>query len=98
MKLQVNFDGDKKVAKIEENVKMRDLICNLEKLFPDGSWKDFELETNTTIYNWRNPVFIERSPTYPAYPYWWYSDSTPQTVPITTSQTVPTTFNFEVEQ
>ena len=69
MKLQI--DTTVKTIKIEENIKFSKLIETLKKLFPNNEWKDFTLETNTTINHWSNPIVIREYPRPYEYP--WYS-------------------------
>ena len=70
MKLQL--DTTKKTIKLESNVKISELVKTPKKLFPNGEWQDFTLETNVTIHGWSSPIFIKTYPTvtYPTYP--WY--------------------------
>lgn len=42
MKLQINTT--EKTIKIEESVNLRDLIRELDKLFPHNTWKEYTLE------------------------------------------------------
>ena len=69
MKLQL--DTEKKTIKIEELVNLKDLVDLLEKLLPEGEWKNYSLES-TIITNWNSPIYIRD---------WW---STPCTPYITT--------------
>ena len=75
MKLQI--DTTNKTIKIENDIKLSVLIKNLKGMFPNGEWKNFTLETNTTIQQWTNPVVVDRP--YPVYPsprqYPWYEVS-----------------------
>ena len=71
MKIQIDFS--QKTIKIEDNlINLGDLIKHLDKLFPKdghfGSWKDYKLETNTTILSWTNPIHIYDSRPYE--PFW----------------------------
>lgn len=68
MKLQL--DTTNKTIKVEENVKISDLLKLLKKLLP-GEYENFTLETHTTISYWSNPVII-REPYYEPYKYPWY--------------------------
>lgn len=66
MKLQL--DTTNKTIKIEEQVNLKELFELLENILPNGVWKEFKLECNTTI-QWTNPITI-----YPYRPYigpWW---------------------------
>jgi hypothetical protein len=71
MKIQINITNSQKSIKIEESIKLNDLIIALDKMFPNKEWTDFLLETNTTIQNWTYPIY------YPIYPpaipqkQWW---------------------------
>jgi len=60
MKIQLNTND--KTIKIEESVNICDLFKFLDKLLPKdspiGYWKDFKLETNTTITYWNNPIYV----------------------------------------
>ena len=66
MKLQL--DTINKTIKIEGNVKLSELTETLDKILP-GLWKEFTLESNTTIINWQNPIYIQ--PAIPYRPYWY---------------------------
>lgn len=37
-------------------------------LLPNGEWKEFTLETNTTIVGWSTPIIIKEYSTYPSLP------------------------------
>lgn len=65
MKLQL--DTTAKTVKVESDIKMSLLIKTLKSLLPDD-WKDFTLQTHTTITQWTNPTIIRE---YPTYPQWW---------------------------
>jgi hypothetical protein len=70
MKLQL--DTSNKTVKIEESVGLRELMDTLDRLLPNGEWKEFKLETNTVIKNWSTPIIIrERSWPYLNAP--WYT-------------------------
>ena len=82
MKLQL--DTTNKLIKVEETVNLGEFTEALERLLPDGKWKEFKLETSTVI-NWSNPIVIEPYRPYNPYPWWQQSwitymgDSTHQT-------------------
>ena len=65
--MKIQIDTKAKSFTIEETIITRDLISTLEKLFPDGSWKEYTL-TVTTITNWTYPI-IYREWTQPYYPW-----------------------------
>jgi hypothetical protein len=68
MKLQI--DTTNKIIKIEGSVKFDELIKVLAKMFQKNEWHDFTLESNTTINNWSYPIYIQKTPSLPLYP--WY--------------------------
>ncbi len=78
--MKIQLDTENKTMKLEKEVVLSKLIETLEKLLPNGEWKEFTLETNTVIHQWSNPVVIPSVipypvPTYPR-PYWpWYSST-----------------------
>jgi len=61
--MKIQLDSEKKTIKIEGNVKLSDLVKHLESLLPKdspcGYWKDYELECNTMITYWSNPIIIK---------------------------------------
>ena len=57
MKLQI--DTENKTIKVDQNVLFSDLLKVLNKLLPK-EWKNYTLESNTTIYSW-----------YPHYTYYY---------------------------
>lgn len=76
--MKIQLDTTAKVIKVEETVNIGELISALEKLLPKGEWKDFKLETHTTI-EWSTPVVIPYRPVvqpcvpqplYPIDPWW----------------------------
>lgn len=73
MKLQI--DTKSKTIKLEDSVRVSEFIDTLKKLFPNNEWKEFKLETQTTINNWNNPVIIRETP-WREYP--WYISTTPR--------------------
>ena len=69
--MKIQLDTTKKTIKVEESVSLLELTDALEKLLPNGEWKEFKLETHTVIQNWSAPIVIRERP----YPYWsqpWY--------------------------
>lgn len=59
--MKIQLDTVNKTIKLESAEKMEKIVETLKKLFPNGEWKEFTLETNTTIVNWNRPVIIERN-------------------------------------
>jgi len=74
MKLQLDLDN--KVIRIEDKVNLSELYDVLKKLFPQGEWKKFSIETNTKII-WNDPINI------PIYPISIYPNPCPTPCPIT---------------
>ena len=68
MKIQIDFDN--KIIKAESyRINLYTLYEKIKQLFPDDEWKEFELETNTTIQYVNPPIVIE-----PYYPQKWWND------------------------
>ena len=67
--MKIQLDTTAKTIKVEESVNLGELTTALEKLLPEGLWKEFKLETATVI-NWGSyqPIII-RDYTNP-YPWW----------------------------
>jgi hypothetical protein len=65
MKLQL--DTTARIIKVEGIVNLDELFIALRKLLPEGLWKKFSIESNTTIV-WTTPVTVH--PFYPYYPWW----------------------------
>jgi hypothetical protein len=69
MKIQLNIANSQKSIKIEESIKLNDLIIALDKIFPKKEWKDFLLEKNTIIDNWECPIYLKDTPYAPQLPW-----------------------------
>jgi hypothetical protein len=65
--MKLSIDTTNKVIQVEGKVNLLELTEALERMFPNGLWKTFSLETNTTIV-WTTPIQIY--PYYPYYPWW----------------------------
>jgi len=89
MKLQI--DTSRKTIKIEEDAKLIKLFSLLKKLFPNGEWKEFILETNTIIEHWQNPIIIGTRDKWTEWP--WYKQYEP-IVTYTVSGGTNTTTNM----
>jgi hypothetical protein len=63
--MKLILDTTEKTIKIEESVNLKDLFEMLERLLPNGDWKEFKLETNTSIV-WNNPSPIIINPYVPS--------------------------------
>src|SRR3990167_9476221 len=88
--MKIQLDTTNKTVKIEENIKVSKLIATLKKLLPED-WKDFTLETHTTINNWSSPYIIREYPAYPNYPNypnypWYYTSIGSSTLSMSTNQ------------
>lgn len=59
--MKIQLDTTAKIIKVEESVTFGELTEFLEKLLPNGLWKEFKLETNTII-NWSSPTIIREYP------------------------------------
>jgi len=55
MKLQL--DTTAKTIKVEESVKLVKFMDTVKKLLPNNEWKEFTLQTNTTINYGSYPVY-----------------------------------------
>jgi len=69
--MKIQLDTESKIIKIENSIKFGELVEALEKLLPKGEWKKYELQTNTIINSWTNPIIIKEypQPIYPSYPW-----------------------------
>jgi hypothetical protein len=72
MKLQL--DTTNKTVKIENDIKISQLIKTLKAMLPND-WKDFTLQTNTTIQHWTNPIVwpIVQPYVQPYYQPWYFT-------------------------
>lgn len=59
--MKIQLDTDKKTIKLEDDVVLSKLIDTLESLLPNGKWKEFELQTHTTITHWNQPYIIRET-------------------------------------
>ena len=71
--MKIQLDTQAKTIKLEDRVKLDEFVKLLNKLLPQGEWKEFTLEANTTINHWSNPVVIREYPRE-RYPWIWYGD------------------------
>lgn len=85
--MKIQIDTTQKVIKLESSENLGELIETLETMLPEGLWKEFKLETNTTIA-WTNPIIwrdiyvkpyinpvLPYNP-YPTYPWITYTGDT----------------------
>ena len=82
--MKIQLDTTKKTIKLDESVKLSELVEKLEELLPNGKWKEFSLEQNA-ITEWTHPIIwkeyypINWKEYYPIKPYWetpWFSKTT----------------------
>ncbi len=103
--MKIQLDTALKIIRIEETVNLGELIDLLESMLPNGTWKEFKIETQNTI-NWRDPLVIPYklqpypSPSipYPNTPYptpmpWWEE---PHTICSIDKKLIDGTFNIDV--
>lgn len=67
--MKIQLDTTNKTIKVEESVSLKELTEALEKLLPNGEWKEFKLETKTVIQSWSAPIIIRER----TWPHWWNS-------------------------
>lgn len=98
--MKVQLDSETKVIKVEGAPKFAELVDFLEKILPNGEWKEYSIETNTVINNWGNPYIIEKYYPYNYQPYWYYHPYPTITCSSKTAQGISTTratiTNFQV--
>lgn len=86
--MRLNIDFDNKVITLLDKVNIDTLSKSLKKMFPD-TWKEFTLDTNTSVV-------------YSYYPhYYWYNGSytsTPTLVANTTSSTISSDYTYTTSQ
>jgi hypothetical protein len=63
--MKIQLDTTNKKVTLIETVSVGELVEVMKRLLPDGLWKDFIIEINSTI-QWINPIVIDRP--YPIYP------------------------------
>ena len=56
--MKIQLDTENKTIKLGKDVVLSKLIETLEKLLPNGEWKEFTLETHTVIRQWSHPVVL----------------------------------------
>jgi hypothetical protein len=64
--MKIQIDTTAKTIKLDEFVIMNDLIIELEKLFPNQEWKEYQLIHDYTFIP--APIIIKEYPIYPTYP------------------------------
>jgi len=93
--MKFQLDTKDKTIKVEGTVNLEELFEVLKKILPNGEWKQFSLESNTTI-TWVNPITIPYYPYYPPLPYpWWQPSITYSSDGIgTTLDITPTSYSL----
>ena len=85
--MKIQIDTTAKTIKLESCEKLSALFDFLSKFFPEGEWEDYELQTNTKIVNWGNPIVVHPSP-YWVNPYRYYTGDVICTTGTTTSMVI----------
>lgn len=67
--MKIQLDTENKTIKLETEVELSKVVETLEELLPDGKWREFTLQTNTTITRWEYPVIIREQRVYPWFEY-----------------------------
>ena len=90
--MKIQIETTEKVIRVQQEVILKDLLEELEKLLPNGLWKEYKLDQNTTIW-WQDPIYI-----YPSYqpqvPFY----ESPEYKPYTTCNVHNTTYCIETVQ
>lgn len=60
--MRISINTDDKTVKLDSRENLGKLFILLEKMLEN--WREYDIEANTTIVNWSNPIIIDR------YPYW----------------------------
>ncbi len=53
--MKIQIDTTQKVIRLESSENMGKFFTAIQQMLPNDLWKDFKLETNTTI-QWINPI------------------------------------------
>ena len=76
--MKIHIDTENKTIKVEERVSLNELMQELAKIFPDGEWREWDLEPMVKeIINWypnypTYPIIADPTcPTSPIYPFWY---------------------------
>jgi hypothetical protein len=91
--MKIQLDTTLKIIRIEDTVNLGEFFEILERLLPNGIWKEFRLEV--LIINWTNPIIIDPFPYIPYTPQplwpWW------QQPVVTCDSLMNGTYNVEVK-
>ena len=74
--MRIQIDTEKKEIHLLDRVQLEELMDKLNTLFPDGSWKEYTLDVNTSI-TWIQPVQPIIQPYIPP----WQPDTIPPWTP-----------------
>lgn len=69
--MKIQLDTINKTIKIEESIKLSDLVKELDALLPNRIWYEFKLEVGVITYWGTYPRYIV-NPCIPLDPYPWY--------------------------
>jgi len=89
--MKIQLDTKRKTIKLDEPIRLGEMVKLLKSLFPDKEWESYTLETNTTIHGWSYPVYIEK---YTPYTPMWDSITTYAGREVSDKQSL---FNLEVK-
>jgi hypothetical protein len=81
--MKIQIDTINKKINVESNIKLKDLFEFLNQIFPNETWKEYELECNTVI-NYSYSTIV-----YP----WKYNDYYPFYI---TNKDTTAIYNFDV--
>lgn len=69
--MKIQIDTDNKIIRLENSINMGEFMEKINLLFPNDSWKEYKIETNTQVV-WQEPIIVNQYPIYrEPYPYWW---------------------------
>ena len=91
--MKLSIDTTNKTLQVEGSVSLLEFTEALERMFPNGLWKTFKLETNTVVV-WTNPVQLY--PYYPYYPWWGTTTVTDMGTEKITYTLTSGTYNVEI--
>lgn len=63
--MKIQLDYEHKIITLDQDTNLGEFMDKVQTILPD--WKEWKLETHTTISRWQNPVIIEKIE-YPTYP------------------------------
>lgn len=90
--MKIKLDTSNQTIGIESQVNLNELFQTLENLLPNGLWKKYELEVNSTLY-WTNPIYPGP---YTVYPWLTFTNGTGDADLTSTLTTTSGTYFIEV--